>query len=328
MKAVVCSGFFFLCLVALAVFSGANCSSAQGAIYPEKPIVVIVPFPAGGRTDMIARLIAHELTKFLNEPVLVEDKPGADTVLGSMEVAHSKPDGYTLGFFSSAIVTSQYTAATPTSLANYSVISIVNIDSAALAVRASAPWKTLKDFVDYARHHPGKLRISTIPGAGDQILASGFLRAAGIKMIQVPFKGNAPAVIALAGGNVDATVSVPASFKNLVDAKKLRILAIAANSPSSSFSNIPTFRDNGINLELTAFNGFFAPKGTPQVIITKLADASQKAMSNSDVIKTMKNLDAGVAFLSGPEAKEFLKKQDATYKDIIDALGLRVAPTH
>src|SRR5262249_27000439 len=123
-------------------------SFAQDVDYPTKPVTMIVPFPAGGRTDVIGRLVAQHLAKELGKSIAVVNKPGASSVLGSMEVAQSKPDGYTVGFFSTSAVTSQYTVPTPMSLKDFELVAIVNSDPAAIAVQASAPWKSLKQVVE------------------------------------------------------------------------------------------------------------------------------------------------------------------------------------
>src|SRR5258708_6747442 len=180
--------------------------------YPAKPVTLIVPFSAGGRTDVIGRIIAQHLQTALGKPVAVVNKPGASSVLGANEVAEAKPDGYTLGFFSTSAVTAQYTVPTPMSLKSYELIAIVNSDPAAIAVADKASWRTLKDLVDDARAKPGQLRIGMIPGASAQIFAAGFARAAGIDLIHVPFKGDTEAAIALAGGHIEIHVAVPRAY--------------------------------------------------------------------------------------------------------------------
>src|SRR6266849_4831372 len=134
-------------------------SFAQVADYPAKAVTMIVPFPAGGRTDVIGRVVAQHLSKQLGKPVAVVNKPGASSVLGSMEVAQSKPDGYTLGFFSTSVVTAQYTVPTPLSLGEFELVAIVNTHPAAIAVQESAPWNSLKQLVEDARKQPDHLRI-------------------------------------------------------------------------------------------------------------------------------------------------------------------------
>jgi tripartite-type tricarboxylate transporter receptor subunit TctC len=287
---------------------------------------MIVPFPAGGRTDLVGRIVAQELTKILGKPVAVINKPGASSVLGAREVAESAPDGYTLGFFSTSAVTSQYTVPTPISLSEFQLVAIVNTDPAALAVQWSAPWKSLSELVTDARTKPDKLRMGMIPGASAQIFAAGFENAAGVKMIMVPFKGDADGAIALAGGHIDVHMAVPVSYKTLVDAKKVRMLAVADNARSALYNNLPTFRENGVDLVIGAFHGVYVPKGTEQVIINKLADALEQTMTSKEVQANMDNAGAGVAFLRDGSAKTYLAKQDETYRGIIDKLGLRVAP--
>jgi tripartite-type tricarboxylate transporter receptor subunit TctC len=302
-------------------------SFAQVADYPAKAVTMIVPFPAGGRTDVIGRVVAQHLSKQLGKPVAVVNKPGASSVLGSMEVAQSKPDGYTLGFFSTSAVTAQYTVPTPLSLGDFELVAIVNTDPAAIAVQESAPWKSLRQAVEDARRQPDHLRIGMIPGASAQIFAAGFARAANVKLINVPFKGDIDGAIALAGGHIEMHVAVPVSYKSLIDAKKVRILALAAEQSSPNYGNIPTFRDNGVDLVIGAFHGVYLPKGSPQPVVGKLAEAFEKTMSAQELIGAMHELGAGIHFLKDAEAKAFLAGQDATYKGIIEDLGLRVAPT-
>jgi tripartite-type tricarboxylate transporter receptor subunit TctC len=314
---------FLLCLTGWSV--GLAPAAAQSD-YPAKAVTVIVPFPAGGRTDVVGRIVGQELGRKLGTPVAIVNKPGASSVLGAREVADAAPDGYTLGFFSTSAVTSQYTVPTPIALSNFQLVAIVNTDPAALAVQWSAPWKTLKELVDDARKQPGKLRLGMIPGASAQIFAAGFEDAAGVKMIMVPFKGDSDGAIALAGGHIEVHVAVPVSYKSLMGAKKVRMLAVADTARSPLYDNLPTFRENGVDLVIGAFHGVYVPKGTPQSVIDKLANAIEQTMKSKEVLANMDNVGAGVAFLRGEEAKDFLAKQDATYRAIIEKLGLLVTP--
>jgi tripartite-type tricarboxylate transporter receptor subunit TctC len=304
----------------------ADASPAPAQDYPNKPLTMIVPFSAGGRTDVIGRIVGQHLPKHLGKPVAVVNKPGASSVLGSQEVANSRPDGYTLGFFSTSAVTAQYTVPTPINLKDFELVAIVNADPAALAVQELASWRTLKDLVEHARQNPDRLRIGMIPGASAQIFAAGFAHAANVKMIDVPFKGDAEGAIALAGGHIEVHVAVPVSYKSLVDAKKVRILAVAAESKSPLYGNLPTFRENGVDLVIGAFHGVYVPKGTPSAVVGKLADALEKTMTAPELLDGMKDMGAGVVFVRGDAAKDYLAKQDNTYRTIIENLGLRVAP--
>jgi tripartite-type tricarboxylate transporter receptor subunit TctC len=311
-------------LTTVALLAAAVPAMAQ-TDYPAKPVSLIIPFSAGGRTDVIGRIVAQHLQAALGKPVAVVNKPGASSVLGANEVAESKPNGYTLGLFSTSAVTAQYTVPTPVSLKNYELIAIVNSDPAAIAVADKASWRTLKDLVDDARTKPGQLRIGMIPGASAQIFAAGFARSAGIDLIEVPFKGDTEGAIALAGGHIDMHVAVPVAYKSLVDGKKVRVLAVAADARSPLYGNAPTFRESGVDLTIGAFHGVFVPKGTPAAIIDKVADAVHAALASRELNERMNDVGAAVLFLRGAEAQAYLENQDTAYRAIIEALGLRVA---
>jgi len=161
----------------------------------------------------------------------------------------------------------------------------------------------------------------------EQIFAAGLEHAAGFQMIMVPFKGDSDGAIALAGGHIDVHVAVPVSYKNLEEARKVRILAIADNVRSPLYRNLPTFRENGVDLIIGAFHGVYVPKATPQAIIIRIADALDQAMRSKNVQMNYENAGAGLTFLRDAEGKDYLAKQNATYLSVIEKLGLRVTPS-
>ena len=295
-----------------------------GQAYPTKAVSMVVPFPPGGRTDLTARVVAQYLPKHLGQPVVVVNKPGAGGVLGAKEVAAATPDGYTLGFFSTAVVTAQYTVPTPTDLKDYAAVSIVNVDPAALAVKFDAPWKTLAELAEYGRKNPGKVQIGMIPGASAQIFAGGFAQAARMQAIFVPFKGDADGVVALAGGHIDAHVAVPVSYKALAEARKVRILGVAADARSALYQDIPTFKENGVDLVIGSFHAVFAPKATSGDILAALAGALEKTMKEPELNAKMSAAGLGVVYLNRQDTAAFIGQQDATYKSLIKDLGMMV----
>jgi tripartite-type tricarboxylate transporter receptor subunit TctC len=300
-------------------------SSPVGAIaatYPTKEISLIVPFSAGGRTDLIGRMYALHLGKQLGTTVVVVNKAGASGVLGAQEVKQASPDGYTLGFFSTSIVTSQYTVATSVALHDFEVISIVNEDPAAIAVQAGAAWKTMRELVAYAKKNPDKLRIGMIPGASAQIFAGAFTKAAGARMIMVPFKGDADGAVALAGGHIDVHVAVPVSYKALAEAHKIRILGIAAANRSALYKDLPTLKENGVDLVIGAFHGVFAPKGTSAEAMNAISAALGRAAKSPELIQQMTAAGAGLVYLGHAEAPAYLARQDRVYKRVIEDLGM------
>lgn len=324
MKTSVHASLCFALLLVSAVMVASPAARAQR--YPSKAVVMVVPFPAGGRTDLIARFVAQHLHGYLNGTVLVVNKPGASSVLGSQEVSQARPDGYTLGFFSTSIVTAQYTVATPIALKDYDLLAIVNVDPAAVAVHETAPWKTLRELVEHGRKSPDRLRIGMIPGASAQIFAGALAKAAGLKLINVPFKGDADGAIALAGGHIEVHVAVPVSYQALVAAKKVRVLAVAAEERSPLYGDIPTFRENGVDLVIGAFHGVYGPRGLPAEVRDTMVSALEKTMTSKELVEQMSTAGAGVLFRKGDAAAAFLAQQDATYRQIIDDLGMRVGP--
>ena len=296
---------------------------AQG--YPTKAISLVVPFPAGGRTDLIGRIVAQHLQGYLNTTVVIVNKPGASGVLGSLEVRQAAPDGYTLGFFSTSFITAQYTVSTPIVIKEYDLFAIVNVDPAAVAVNETAPWKTLAQVVDHARKNPGKVSIGMIPGASAQIFAGALAKAAGgLKLIEVPFKGDADGAVALAGGHIDLHVAVPVAYKALVAAKKVRVLAVAAEERSPLYHDIATFRENGVDLVIGAFHGIYGPRGLPAEVRDTLIAAIEKTMTSKGLVEQMTTAGAGILFRKDEAATAFLAQQDAAYRQIIDDLGMRV----
>lgn len=296
------------------------------AAYPEKAVTVIVPFPPGGRTDLTARLVTQHLSKHLGQSLVVVNKPGAGGVLGAKEVSQARPDGYLLGFFSTAVLTAQYTVPAPTDLKAYEIIGIVNVDPAAIAVAEQAPWKTIRELVEHARGNPGKVRVGMIPGASAQVFAGGFAKAAGIQLTYVPFKGDADGAVALAGGHIEAHVAVPVSYKSLVEAKKVRILGVAADKRSPLYKDVPTWKEQGVDAVITSFHGVFAPRGTPPEVLKALETAIEKTMREKDVGDKMEASGLGVVHLGRKDAAAYLAQQDATYRALIQDLGMMVAP--
>lgn len=308
----------------LALLLGIAPAAVLAQRYPSKAITMVVPFPAGGRTDLIGRIVAQHLQGNLNNTVVIVNKPGASSVLGSLEVSQARPDGYTLGFFSTSFVTAQYTVSTPIVMKDYDLLAIVNVDPAAVAVHETAPWKTLAEFVDHARKNPERVRIGMIPGASAQIFSGALAKAAGVKLIEVPFKGDADGAVALAGGHIEVHVAVPVSYRALVAAKKVRVLAVAAEERSPLYRDIPTFRENGVDVVIGAFHGVYGPRGLPPEVRDTMITALEKTMTSKDLVEQMSTAGAGILFRKGEAAMAFLKQQDAMYRQVIDDLGMRV----
>lgn len=297
-------------------------TSAEATSYPDRAVTMVVPFPAGGRTDLTGRSLAEGLEKHLGVPVAVVNKPGAGGVIGAKFVANAAPDGYTIGVFSSAVISAQYTVESGTNLGDYKVAALVEISPAAIAVQYDSRWQSLEDLVAEARAKPNSLTIGMIPGASAQVFAGGFVDAAGVEMTMVPFKGDAPGVNALAGGHIDVHVAVPASYKALSESKKVRMLAVAADTRLAQLPDVPTFKESGVDLVIGSFHAVFLPKEAPDEVATKLESALQATMQDPTVVAKMESVGLGPTYRDREGAAAFLSGHDRTYKTLITKLDM------
>jgi tripartite-type tricarboxylate transporter receptor subunit TctC len=300
---------------------------ARAQDYPAKPVSLVVPYPAGGRTDLTGRAVAQYLKGELGQPVVVINKPGAGGVLGAKEVASASPDGYTLGIFSTGFLTAQYTVPTPTSAAEYEMVALVNEDPAVVAVPAAMDWKSLTDLLQYGRANPGKLRVGIDPGSSAQIFAAAFVDKAVLEVLYVPFRGGGERTVALAGGHIHVDFDILAPLKTMREAGKVRVLAVASTQRVPEYSEIPTMAEQGIDLAISSWHGVFAPRGTPAPAIARISSALRRVADNPDFRERMRNLQLGVKYLDTAQFREFFAESDRINLALIRKLGLLVAPS-
>src|SRR5437667_568248 len=241
--------------------------------YPSKPIVLVVPFPPGGVADIVARPAAEAMGRFLKQPVIIENKPGAGGGIGMGYVAKAKPDGYTLLLALSSISilpeADKVIGRPPLyQLDQLTPIARLTADPTVLAVRADSPWKTLQEFVDDARKRPGAINYGSSGNYGTMHMPMEmFAQSAGIKLLHVPFTGAGPAVVALLGGTIEAAASGPSTVLQHVKANKLRVLASWGDKRLASLPDIPTLTESGYDVVFFQWSGLFAPAGAPAPVI-------------------------------------------------------------
>ena len=280
----------------------------------------------GGRTDLTGRAVAQYLKTELGQPVVVVNKPGAGGVLGAKEVAAAAPDGYTLGIFSTGFLTAQYTVPTPTNAADYEMIAMVNLDPAAIAVPEARGWRTLPDFIKYARANPGKLKVGIDAGSSAQIFAAAFVEKAGLNVIYVPFRGGGERTVALAGGHIDVDFDIVAPLKTMREAEKIRVLGVASDKRVKDYADIPTMAEGGVDLSISSWHGVFAPRGTPPSVVAKVSAALGRVAANSEFQERMRNLLLGVEYLDTVQFRTFFAEADKINLALIRKLGLLVSP--
>lgn len=308
------------------LFNVAFATPVSAQPYPTKAVTFVVPFPPGGRSDLTARVVAQFLKAELGQPVVIVNKAGASGVLGAKEVANASPDGYTLGFFSTGFLTTHYTVPTPTNVGENDFVALINMDPAAVAVPAAKGWKRLKEMVDYSKKNPGKLHVGTTPGTSAHIFAAAFASAAGLEVVYVPYRGGGERAPALAGGHIDADFDIVATLKPMTEAGKVRILGIASDRRVDLYREIPTMREQGVDLVISSWHGIFAPRKTPASAITTLSTALEKTSQNPQFLEQMGKSLLGVQYMNQQDFARFYAEQDALFKPLIQKLGLYVPP--
>jgi tripartite-type tricarboxylate transporter receptor subunit TctC len=315
---------------ALPLLSVARPSSAMVAMdWPTHTVSMIVPFPAGGQADLAARPIAHALEQIFGKSVIVDNRAGgAGGAIGNAAAARAEPDGYTL------LMTLSSLAVLPEAdrlfnrppvyeVSQLAPVARVLADPTLLAVPASAPWKTLEEFVTDAKKRPGEIRYgSSGPYGTLHVAMEMFAASAGIKLQHIPYRGAAPALNAILTGTVDAVASAPGTLKQLVDDGKMRVLANWGAERIASFPDLPTFKERGYtDVEFYIWAGLFAQKALPQPIMTKLREAMAEGVKNPDVIKTFETAGSPVAYMDAPEFEKFVETDSARLVAAVKRIG-------
>jgi tripartite-type tricarboxylate transporter receptor subunit TctC len=299
--------------------------TAEAQSFPAKPINMIVPWPPGMSVDLIVRALAQHAGKSLGQPVVVLNKPGAASSIAMVQLMNEKPDGHAIGHITGSSIVSQYLGNVPydvnkdfTPIARYIGYSTIGV-----VVRADAPWKSMKEMVDYAKANPGKLKYST-PGAGstNHIIMEALAKESGAHWVHVPSKGGNEAVAGLLGGHFDAVADAP-NWKSQVLAGRLRLLATFGKTRSEAFPETPTLLDLGYKTGVHVYAGLFGPKGVPQPVVDKLHQALKLAMEQEDFKKTCKQFDIDPAYGSPETLAADFKEMDASFAKFVPEAGLK-----
>lgn len=297
---------------------------AAVAAYPEKEITLIVPWAAGGGTDLVARFIGNLMEKDLGKPVVVVNKAGGGGLVGFNQIAAAKPDGYTIGINSTSQLLQKYSASSYSDWRNLSPIALVNLDPAAFTVKVDSPWKTIEEALAFAKANPMKVRISNSgPGAIWHVSAALLGSKTGIQFTHVPYGGGNPAAVAAAGGHVEATTVSPAEVGTLVKGGKLRILAIASTNRDALFPDVPTFKERGIDFTMGVWRCLVAPKDTPKEIIARLEKSVNKAVHDPSFKEFMDKNGLGQAYMGSAETAAFWAQDEKGMENVIPGLGLK-----
>lgn len=307
-------------MLALALMPGA----ARAQDYPNRPVTLIVPWPAGGLNDIVLRVIAEQAAKHLGQPIVIDNRAGGGGAVGPATMAAtSKPDGYTFSQMPDATYRVPLMRKSPWDPEkDFTYIIGLYAYAFGLIVPADSPFRSWKEIVAYAKENPGKLTFGT-PGAATSLHMGmeKLIRASGIKLTHVPFKGSLEENTAIAGGHVAMGAS-GSSAKPLADGGKIRFLQMWTKTRAKNLPDIPTLREDGYDFEVESPVGLAGPKGMDPKIVAKIHDAFRKALDAPESKEVLAKFDMTVAYKSSEDYRKYISEAMRSEKEILEAIGL------
>jgi putative tricarboxylic transport membrane protein len=298
---------------------------AQEPPFPQKaPIEITVLFPAGSSADVTARLLADGMSKQLGgAKVLVINRPGAGGAIGYKYVASQKADGYSIVWNSNSISTTFHSGMLPFDYHEFDAVARVLVESPVIAVRGDSKWKSLGELIAEAKSRPKQVTVGNSGiGSHTHISSVALFKAAGAEAIDVPF-GAAQVVPSLLGGQVDAVVQLPAALSGYVKTGQVRLLAALTSARDPALLDVPTAREQGINVSLEAWRGIAVPKGTPKAAVAALEGAIRRTAESADFAQASERLGVRPAFMPAEEFGNLIAKEDAELARIMQLIGLK-----
>ena len=297
------------------------------ADYPSKPVKIIVPFPAGGTSDVMGRMVADELSKILKQPFVVENVGGAGGVNGTERGAKSAPDGYTIiqtGVGQSAVAHGLDPNLKYNSNTDFVHISQVHSGPNVLVVHPSLPFKTLKELVDYAKVNPGKLDYGFTPAASGHMAMELFKQTAGIFMLGIPYRGGGPMMTDMLGGNIKVMFINQDVALQHIRAGKLRPLAVSSERRNGLYPDVPTIAESGYKgFEALSWSGMSVPRGTPQAIVDKLEAAMTSALTSGAMRQRLESQGFVVPEPGSRHYTAFVKAELERWTRVIKTAGIK-----
>lgn len=317
------SPFAFRLIAALAGLAVLSPAPAQETYPAARPIEFVVLFPAGTSADVTARVLAEGMSRQLGTQIVVVNRPGGGGAVGLKYAVQQAPDGHHLVWSSNAVSTTYHTGMLPFDYRSFAPVARVQIETPLLFVKGEAPWKNLRDILQQARANPGKLTVGNSGFGSHTHLSSVWLfKAAGYQVTDVPFNA-AQVVPSLLGGHVDAVVQLPGALAGLVKAGTVRALVALSGARDPFFPEVPTAREQGMNVGAELWRGVAVPKGTPPRIVARLEDAIRKTVASPEFVRATEKLLVSPAFLPAAEFGPAIAREDAEIGRTVKALGIR-----
>ncbi len=313
---------------ALAMLLLAVCTAASAA-FPDKPIRVVIGFPAGGPLDQHARLLSERLQAVLGQPIIVDYKAGAGGTVGAQEVMKAAPDGYTLMLANTGVMVINpglYSKLPYQTLRDFTPIARTAMQPLALLVNTKVPANTLKEFIDYTRARPGQVNYGSAGNGGISHLAPEmFKNVTGLFMVHIPYRGSAPAFTDLIGGQVQFMAESIPQAATYHKQGKVKALAVTSRERNPALPDVPTAIESGIkDFEVVGFYGFLAPAGLPKDVTARLSDAFKQVLATPDVRNRMITQGADPAYLGAEDFAKFLAAEMPRWADAVKKSGARL----
>jgi tripartite-type tricarboxylate transporter receptor subunit TctC len=313
--------------LATALLSSLVASVAAAQDFPNRPVTWVVPFTAGGVTDTGARVVAKAFAETLGQAVVVENRGGAGGIVGTEHVVQSKPDGYTVLYGSSGPMATNpylYKKVSYDPAKSFSLIHTMSESPLIMVVNASTPYKTVAEFVEFAKKNPDKINFGSA-GAGTATHLVGELlqKEADIKLTHVPYKGSSPEIVDLLAGTLDVSFDYAVVVKPHIDSGKLRALAVTSNQRMKILANVPTLKESGYpGAVLSGGSTLVAAAGTPQPVVDKLAKAFGEALKKPEVVAYFEGNGSSVMPpLTGEKLTKFIIDENAKFKALVEKSG-------
>jgi tripartite-type tricarboxylate transporter receptor subunit TctC len=318
------SAVFHVAIAAMLGLLAAGAAAQQN--YPSKTIRIIVPFPPGASNDILARIVGKKLTDSFGVQTIVDNRPGASTIIGASALQKSPPDGYTLMVTSGThLITPMLMPAPYDAVKDFTPVTTIDRSEYLLVVHPALPVNNLKEFIALAKARPGQLNYATSSiGSGNHISAVLLMERTGIKMQHVPYKGGGPAVTDLMAGQVQVFFNSPSSTLPYVQQGKLKAIAVTGEKRMAALPKVPTFTESGLpNFDVKSWHGILAPPGTPKPIVDTIANAVAKILAMPDTIEQLASFGLG-PFISTPEQfAAMMKSENERYGKVIKAAGIK-----
>ncbi|MFZ9137396.1 MAG: Bug family tripartite tricarboxylate transporter substrate binding protein, partial [Limnohabitans sp.] len=308
--------------VALAFLSVMAFGSASAQTFPERTVRIVVPYPPGGFNDTLARVSAEKLTKMWNQPVVVENKPGGNTTVGNSFVAKSAPDGYTILItpLPFSALPGLYGAQLPyDALKDFTPLVWAGSTQNALVVRNELPVNTVQELLEYAKKNPGKLNYgSTGSGSSNHLSMELLMRMTGVKLTHIPYKGSAPATMAMIGGEIDALFDNVPNVLPHIKAGKMKVIAVSSQQRSHLLPAVPTVAESGVSgYDVTVWFGMQLPAGTPTAIVDRLNRDIVQLLKEADVIKRFRDQGVEVVASSPADFSRLVQREVLKWTQLI-----------